>query len=133
MAYHGLMDINGVTVDYAHHGPYPGSREWLKGNVARFYLRDLMLRDIQDGKRPPDLVLRAHYHSPAHEYLEQSNQASELYVVPSYCGLDDHSTQATQSIDRVTFGMLAIETVDGKIVGRHKFYHSIDIRKREAL
>jgi hypothetical protein len=133
MGYHGLMDINGVTVDYAHHGPYPGSREWLKGNVARFYLRDLMLRDIEDGKRPPDLVMRAHYHSPVHETLEQGHHKSELYVVPSYCGLDDHSTQATQSIDRVTFGMLAIEIIDGKTIGEHRLYHTLDIRKREIL
>lgn len=30
-SYHGLLTVNGAVVDAAHHGPYPGSREWLRG------------------------------------------------------------------------------------------------------
>lgn len=37
---HSLLKPGGMLVDCAHHGPHPGSREWLKGNVARLYLRD---------------------------------------------------------------------------------------------
>lgn len=25
--YHGLLDVGGYEIDYAHHGPYPGSRD----------------------------------------------------------------------------------------------------------
>jgi len=70
MCQHGLLDIDGVTIDYAHHGPFPGSRSWLKGNIARYYLRDLMMREIMNGNSPPKLVVRAHYHTPVEEYLK---------------------------------------------------------------
>lgn len=133
--YHGLLSVNGATVDYAHHGPFPGSREWLKGNVARFYLRDLMMREIMDGGAPPDLVLRAHYHQPLVETLEQKEYESKLLITPSYAMLDDHSHQATRSVFTVTHGLFAIEIVAGNKpeIDIHKFMQSIDIRTVEVI
>lgn len=135
--YHGLIEYNGYMVDYAHHGPHPGSRSWLRGNIARLYLRDLMDREIKRGNRPPDLVVRGHYHTPVHETLtdEANGQeyVSDLYIVPSWCGMDDHAQQATRSHDSITFGMLVIEIVDGAKVKAHKLYDSLDLRKREVL
>lgn len=131
--YHGLLELDGITFDYAHHGPFPGSRDWLRGNVARFYLRDLMMREIEEGNRPPDVVLRAHYHSPVYEYLEHGGRISELYVLPSYSMLNDHAMQATQSQNQVTHGMLVFEIEDGEIVEKHRLYEKIDIRTKEVL
>lgn len=135
--YHGLIEYNGYTVDYAHHGPGTGTRDWLKGNVARNYLRDLMTREIKQGNCPPNLVLRGHYHTPVHEYLEDTfnrkTVKSDLYVTPSFAKLDDHAQQATQSTFLMTFGMLVIEIVDGKMVDEHRLYDTVDLRTREVL
>lgn len=131
--YHGLMDIGGVLVDYAHHGPFPGSREWLKGNVARFYLRDLMMRDLQDGRTPPRLVLRGHYHQPVKEYLEHAGHEAELFVLPSYTMINDHAMQAAQSPNKLTHGMIVFEIEDGKVVETHRLYQTIDIRTEEKV
>jgi len=135
--FHGLGKILGITVDYAHHGPYTGSRNWLKGNVARYYLRSAMMDEIQSGNHPPHLYIRAHYHSYIEEYLRLNN-ASHVYkswltVLPSYCLMSDYARQATRSQFSVTNGMVAYEVVDNKIVNIHPFLHTIDIRTKENI
>jgi hypothetical protein len=128
---HSLIDYGGVPVDVAHHGPHPGSRDWLRGNVARFYLRDLMYQEILDEKKPPRLVWRAHYHCPVHELLETGGYLSEIYVTPSLCGIGEHGIQATRSASRVTWGFNVFEIVDGELVKCHKMHHSEDLRTRK--
>jgi hypothetical protein len=130
---HGLLEFNGISIDYAHHGPHPGSRDWLRGNTARFYLRDIMYAATNRNQKPPNIVLRHHYHSPVYEYLENSGFASELYVVPSLCGLSEHGIQATQSAPIMWIGFLAVVIVDGQIVERHRLYERLDLRTREVL
>lgn len=131
--YHGNMMYNGVMVDCAHHGPHPGTRNWLIGNTARFYLRDLMQREIMNGNKPPDIVLRGHYHSPVYEYLESGKRESRLYVLPSYSMYNDHATQATQSQNEITHGMIVFEMEDGRVTATHRLYNKIDIRTTETL
>lgn len=135
--YHGQLKFNGVVTDYSHHGPHPGTRNWLTGNTARFYLRDLMQREIMSGVIPPDLVLRGHYHTPVYEYLEanMSGQrvSSELFVLPSYSMFNDHATQATQSNNELTHGMLVFEIEDGEILRTHRLYEKVDVRTVEEI
>jgi hypothetical protein len=131
--YHGLLEYNGFTTDYAHHGPGTGNRNWLAGNVARFYLRDLMMNDIMSGQKPPDLVLRGHYHAPVKESLEIKGHFSEIYVLPSFSMLGDHSIQTTQSKSEITHGILVTEIEDGKLLRQHRLYETRDIRTREVL
>jgi hypothetical protein len=131
--YHALLEINGVTVDCAHHGPGPGSRNWLAGNVARFYLRDIMQCEIMSGNKPPDMVVRGHYHTPVYELLETRGYKSELFVLPSFSMMGDHATQVTQSKHEITHGFLVTEIVDGKIKEHHRLYETRDMRTREVL
>lgn len=135
--FHGLAEIVGLKVDYAHHGPYIGSRNWLKGNVARYYLRSLMMDEIVLGNIPPHLVLRAHYHSYVEEYLRISNadhiHKSWLTVIPSLCLMSDYARQATRSQFTVTNGIVAYEIVDGRIVEIHPFLSTLDIRSKEKI
>ena len=137
VVFHGLADILGIKVDYAHHGPYTGSRNWLKGNVARYYLRSAMMDEIQIGNVPPHLYIRGHYHNYAEEYLRISNaqhaHKSWLTVLPSYCLMSDYARQATRSQFSVTNGMVAYEVVDDRIVEIHPFTHTIDIRTKEKI
>lgn len=130
---HGNMHLRGVDIDYAHHGPYPGSREWLRGNVARLYLLDMMMGQILCGGKPPDLVLRSHYHTPIHEYLDRYDHESHLFVSPSFTFLNEHAVQATKSEYRVINGMWTFELIDGKIAGWHKFMATKDIRTSEVI
>lgn len=131
--HHGALTIDGCTVDFAHHGPYHGSREWLKGNVARFYLRDLVMREIQNGRIPPRIVLRAHYHVPVRETLYQAGYVSDLFITPSFQMLTDHAHQAARSPDKVAHGILALEIVDGRLHHVYEIFETVDLRHEEVL
>ena len=131
--YHNLVTYNGLVSDFAHHGPPPGARGWLRGNIARYMLRDLMTREIMHGNKPPDIYWRGHYHTPVFEYLETGDYASRLYVTPSWTFVGDHARQATRSEYEITHGLVALEIVDGKITGEHRMYKTAEIRTKEVL
>lgn len=130
---HGEATVNGALVDYAHHGPGPGMRHWLAGNVARFYLRDRVQAAILAGRRPPDLISRGHVHTPIYEYLEEGQHQAHLLVLPSLCMLGEHARQATKSTPVVTHGIAAVEIIDGKITAIQRYYKSMDITTKEEL
>lgn len=137
--YHGLLTLNNFSIDYAHHGPFPGSRDWLKGNVAQLYLKDIMKRSLKRNIKPPDLVLRAHFH----EYIRTNNiewwgesndeYISTLVTLPSYCGGSDNGIKASRSRDTLQIGLCAFEIVDGKLLDVHRFFETYDIRSKETI
>lgn len=133
ICYHGILDIGGVAIDYAHHGPGPGIRDWLKGNVARLYLRDVMYNDILAHTAPPDLVLRAHYHDYVTEVVYADGRHSRIVITPSYSMLDDYAQQAVRSQSYVSNGLIAFEIKDRKLSEPYEFYRKIDVRTREEL
>jgi len=97
---HGLLSLDGVRVDYAHHGPTPGIRQWTQGNQLRYYLRSLMNDEIIRGREPPRVVIRSHYHTYCRETLRVHGACewvSDIVVTPAYCGLSEYAQQATRS------------------------------------
>ena len=135
---HGLSEIYGVWVDHAHHGCYPGSREWLKGNVALYYLRDIMMKDILRGRVPPQLILRGHYHAVVEVFNRICGQDGKVYrswlwVLPSLCGMNGHALKVTKSEYEITNGIVAFEIVDGKMREAFEFTRTTDIRIRETI
>lgn len=138
VVYHGLCTLPPkFLIDYAHHGPSAGRRNWLQGNEARYYLRDLMYNELQAGHRPPDLVLRGHYHSLVTEELTMRDRGekykSMLAITPSMCLLDDFSTKATRSQAIILNGILAFEIINERIYNVHEFCVALDIRTKETL
>jgi len=136
---HPLIDLDGVTFDAAHHGPSTGSREWLKGNVARYYLRSQMWWEFRQGKPPADVYIRAHYHEFVHEWLEETFHGqrflSHLVVLPSWCGMSEFSRKVTRSKNYVTNGLVVFEVIPGDQipVRVHPLLKTLDLRTRERL
>jgi hypothetical protein len=134
---HSLITVGGIDVDISHHGPPPGSREWLKGNEARYYLRSLMMQEINAGKKPPRLVVRAHYHEEIEETLivksNGNRNKSTLIITPSFTFIDDYARKAVKSPSRITHGMIMVELVDGEILRIVPLTKTIDIRTKEIL
>jgi hypothetical protein len=128
---HGLIDIDGFTIDYAHHRASPGKRHWLKGNEARYYLRDIMNREIMQGRRPPDVVWGSHYHEPVIEELRVNGHKSTLIITPSYSFPGAWTRQATKSVYEIANGMMVLEVIGGKLVDIHEYIERSDIRTRE--
>ena len=135
--YHGLAKIGGATFDYSHKGPGTGIRNWLKGNVARYYLRSLMEDEFDDGNAPPDVVLRGHFHDFVLETLTKYHRdiyyTSRIVVLPSYCMMDDFARQATRSASKIRFGMVAFEIVDSRIKDVLPLIERTDLRTKENL
>lgn len=134
---HGLPDIDGMTLDISHHGPPPGSRNWLTGNEARYYLRSLMMDELSAGNVPPRLVFRGHYHRYIQETitLEWGGKfnTSTIIITPSFTFPNGYTRQAVRSPARVTHGMVVCEIVDGKLLEVKPLMKTLDIRTKEVL
>ena len=133
LCYHGLVHYGEFTVDFAHHGPYVGSREWLKGNVARYYLQSTMLHSIKKHQKPADLYVRGHYHVPVIETVRLNGYTSHIVVSPSMCMVDDFAHQAAKSPEDVTCGMFVYEIVNDKLLDVHEFTRTWDTRTEYHL
>lgn len=134
---HGLFNIEGVDVDVSHHGPPPGSRKWLEGNEARYYLRSAMLDEITAGKVPPRIYYRAHYHQEVEETVIVKGNGhrykSTLIITPSLAFIDNHARQSVRSPARITHGMSVAEIVDGELLRNIPLSRTIDIRSKEKF
>ena len=136
--YHGVLDIDGCRIDYAHHGPGPGNREWLKGNPLLWYLRDLVLAEWTARARPHARVTtRAHQHTYRHvvhcAMLDGTEYQFDAFLLASECGMQDFARKVTRSAMMQTFGMLALEIVGGKLMNVHPMIHELDLRMEERM
>ena len=129
-----LKSQRGQVLDLAHHGPFPGSRKWLRGNSARFYLRDAMMAEMIDGLTPARVYARAHYHEWLRETVRVRRNGvdatSDLVITPSYSGIDDYVRRATRSKRKIDHGLVACEFEDG-LRDVYPLYQQLDIRSRE--
>lgn len=136
--YHGILNVNGCRIDYAHHGPSPGSRTWLAGNSMLWYLRDLVLSSwTQRSEVHARVVTRAHQHTYRHvpycSTIAGVEYQFDAFLLPSWCGMGDYARQVTRSAMTQQFGMLALEIIDGKLTSVHPMIHELDLRVEESL
>ena len=135
--YHGLAFVDGLPIDYSHHGPPPGSRNWLKGNVARLYLSSMIEDCLNAGITVPKLVMRGHYHVFVKEFYHKRQNGSEintwLTINPSYAFPDEWTRQTVKSVFIVSTGLLAYEIINGKIYDIHAFVKTKDRRTEEVI
>lgn len=54
----GAATVGRMRVDYAHHGPSAGIREWTEGNQLRYYAKSKVIGDVMRNKKPPRLIVR---------------------------------------------------------------------------
>ena len=134
---HGLGNIDGCEIEYAHQGAYPGSKFHLKGNVAHQYLRDKMTGELLAGKTPPRLYGYGHYHEWVYvtETVSIGNKdyTSSLFVMPSFNFPNLWTTAATRAQSRFTHGIVAFEFIDGEPMIPKRFTRTVDRRTREIL
>ncbi len=131
---HPRLNIDGRWADAAHHGPGAGRRIWLDGDELRRYTRDLMLREIIDGREPPDLLWRAHIHNGIlPERVRVGEHVCEAWVQPSYCGMDDHALKVSRSAYTLTCGVTAAEVIEGEPPRICPFWHKLDLREEERV
>jgi len=134
---HGLLDVEGMGIDIAHHGPTTGSRTWLKGNTLRYYMKSSMLADLADGSTPPRIYIRSHYHEYVEETVTINTAKGQVrsigFVTPAFCGLTHYARQVTRSSHMLGCGMVAMEIVDGELRGLYPSCKAIDLRTKENV
>jgi hypothetical protein len=135
--HHSRSAIGQEFLDVAHTGPHPGSRDWLRGNVALLHLRDRVYRDRRMNKTPATVYLRAHRHVYVHVTLNDmwwhTPSVHHLVVVPSFCGFTSYARSVTQSEPELVNGMVAFEIIDGKLRDIKPFVDYTDLRLEETL
>lgn len=134
---HGQADVDGEVFEFAHHGPFPGSRDWLKGNVALYHLKDRVYEDRRRGLQPARIHVYAHYHQyihvTHHELWCGERFDYDLVICPSYSGLKRHGQKVTRSTPFIRNGMVACEVIDGELGEIEPFFDEVDLRTKEAL
>jgi len=134
---HGLYNIDGFDIEYAHQGPFTGSRQHLKGNIAHQYLRDKMTTELLAGKIPPRLYGYGHYHEWIYVTetisVGDKDYTSSLFVMPSFNFPNLWATAATRAQSRFTHGIVAFEFINGVPTDIRRFTKTVDRRTREIL
>jgi hypothetical protein len=137
IANHYALDVDDFLMDIAHHGPGPGSRNWLKGNVLRLYAQSEMMDLVVMQKPVPSLMLRAHFHemTTATATYQVGGKIWEMsaWITPPYAFINNHAQKAVRSPGRMGIGMLAFELINGKLYDKHTFMHYVDLRTREVV
>ena len=136
--YHIRLNVRGVEFDLAHHGASSGIWKWIQGDQVRRYTRDIVLGDVAARVRPPDVVLRGHYHDRWIEHLHTAIDGHLLEtwaaIVPGYSLFtDDYTMKMTKSKPRMTVGTLPVEIVNGRVVDIHDRAHPITVYRREVF
>jgi hypothetical protein len=136
---HERFRVRGTSVvfDASHHGPHPGTRDWLFGNVATMYLRDRIYRDRRLGKEPATVYLRGHYHHwvwiTLNEEWQGVHREYHLVVLPSFCGLGEYARKATKSDPSLTIGMGLFEIMGGRLIQIKPLTETWDLRTEEEV
>lgn len=135
---HGLLTLGKTTIDYAHHGTGAGIRRWLKGNVFRYYLKSMMFDEFAAGIKPPDLVIRSHFHVKIEEKVSDSHEpwgqvSTTGIITPSYTFMSDYARMVTRSQPRVTLGMCAVEFINGLVYNVNWLTKTFDTRTKERF
>lgn len=135
--HHARFSLLPDIVDGAHHGPHPGSRDWLKGNVARYYLKDCIYADRRAGKEPARIYMRGHYHRFVPESITEMWEGKlykhDLIVIPSLSGPDGYVRKILKSSPILQAGIIALEFIDGHLEEIRPFIDEKDLRTEETL
>lgn len=133
---HGLLNVKNKLIDYSHHGPGVGIRDWLSGNEVRFYLKDLVYKELKRNNQIPDLVLRGHVHGFVHEsiYRIENDELKKhsITVLPSMCGMGEFARQVSRSQHLLSNGVILYE-INSHVSDPIPLIRTIDTRVREEI
>ena len=136
-SHHTRFDMGGDVIEGTHHGPHPGSRDWLRGNVATLYLKDRVYTDRRAGVKPARAFMRGHYHRHVHVTVHECWQGEhtdhDLIIIPALAGLDGFIRKVGQSPPILQAGIIALELIDGYLSDIRPFTDELDLRTEEKL
>lgn len=119
-SYHLKLNVGGVNLDIAHHGPNPGRRIWLYGNELRGYCRTIVLDALARNAKPPDAIIRSHVHHKVHETVRDYGNKCEAFITPAWQWKTEFAHRIVSHEDIADIGGLLIE-IDGSEISNAYF------------
>lgn len=134
---HGLIRIEGhKPIEIMHHGPGNSKRHWLEGNLARYYLRDRMDREIKAGREVPALYLSGHVHTPVREQLSiragTTWHDSAIVIMPPMCYMNDYAIKVSESSYEYITGEMIVRLADGLPPALMPTWQVTDVRTEDT-
>ncbi len=80
---HLEIEVNGRVIWFVHHGPKKGEGA-PEGNALRLWLGRIYWTCIKDGKRPPDMILTGHVHTPVYNTYVMGFHTIHGVICPSW-------------------------------------------------
>ena len=118
--YHLMLNVYGVEMNIAHHGPNPGRRIWTHGNELRSYTRTIVLDGLISRGRgekvvPPDVLIRSHVHRKVQETCNDYGHVCLSFVTPAWQRKTEYAHSIVSHEDISDVGGLIIDIDDGEI------------------
>jgi hypothetical protein len=116
---HGVEEIDGCSIDWAHHGPTV-SRMEDKACAGRRYVIRLLRLFLERGKRAPDIVLRGHVHARITEMVKvpwgRDGVPVLLSIGAPLAGMNEYAHKFTQSTPITEIGGTLIRIENGRVL-----------------
>ena len=118
--YHLMLNVYGVEMNIAHHGPNPGRRVWTYGNELRSYTRTIVLDGLIARGRgekvvPPDVLIRSHVHHKVKETCTDYGHICQSFITPAWQWKTEHAHKVVSHEDIADVGGLIIDIDDGEV------------------
>jgi len=134
---HGLMNLGGVWIDFAHHGSSPGIRHHTEGNAMRWEIGSELDGSAADGDPLVHLYIRAHFHRRSQvsltRFYNDVPHTAHGIILPPYQLLTHFARQVVKSPRRSRVGLAAVEIINKEIYKINWFVRSRENRVREIL
>lgn len=114
--YHLRLNVSGLIFDICHEGPNVGSRAWNRENQLRLYAKSIVMTEMLNGRKPPDVILRAHVHKKAHVSVEVEGHVCEAFITPSWQLKTEYAYKVANAEHISDIGGLVLRISGGKVV-----------------
>ena len=119
---HWKVNVSGTLWDVAHQGPRPGRSLHKFGDSVRAFGKDVVLRQLAQGNRPPDVIVRSHVHVAVHEIVKLYDHECHVIITPALQGKTEYATKISSEDDVADIGIAWVKVCDGKVL-------DVDFRK----
>lgn len=114
-SYHLKLEVAGALFDVAHQGPSSGTRVWSYGNGLRSFAKTIVFDAMAQHTRPPDVIIRSHFHHRTHETIRDYGHKCEAIITPSWQWKSEYAHKVVSHEDIADVGGVIITVADGKI------------------
>lgn len=108
--YHLRLDVDGIILDIAHHGPRPGSRVWSTENALMNTIKSKYFSELKNHKPVTRYWITAHLHQDVYAPVCNGTKiVTEGFILPAYQAITEYSNRVAHV---ASIGMLIIVIED---------------------